>query len=85
MGRIIQPTADGSFTIFDERVGESFHSIHGAIQESLHVFIRSGFDGCQKSSVRVLEVGFGSGLNAYLTLLRAGEVQKIVEYETIEM
>lgn len=85
MGRIVKPTADGSYTIYDEGVGECFHSIHGAVQESLHVFIRSGFDGCHKFSVRVLEVGFGSGLNAFLTLLRAGELQKIVDYVAIEL
>jgi tRNA U34 5-methylaminomethyl-2-thiouridine-forming methyltransferase MnmC len=85
MGRIIKPTGDGSFTIFDEQVGECFHSIHGAVQESQHVFIRSGFDWCQKASVRVFEVGFGSGLNAYLTLIRANETQKRVDYEAIEL
>lgn len=85
IGRIIQPTADGSFTVYDERVGECFHSIHGAVQESLHVFIRSGFDWCPKNTVRILEIGFGTGLNAYLTLRRAIETKKEVEYETIEL
>jgi tRNA U34 5-methylaminomethyl-2-thiouridine-forming methyltransferase MnmC len=84
MGRKIKSTADGSFTIYDEGVGECFHSIHGAIQESEHVFIRAGFEWCQQPVVRILEVGFGSGLNAYLTLKRAHELQRQVKYTAVE-
>ncbi|MCX7987061.1 MAG: tRNA (5-methylaminomethyl-2-thiouridine)(34)-methyltransferase MnmD [Bacteroidales bacterium] len=85
MGRILQRTSDGSYTVYDERVGECFHSVHGAIQESEHVFIRAGFDWCNLDSVRILEVGFGSGLNAYLTLLRSIELNKQIYYEAIEL
>ncbi|WP_207422950.1 tRNA (5-methylaminomethyl-2-thiouridine)(34)-methyltransferase MnmD [Desertivirga brevis] len=64
-------TADGSKTIWNEAVGEHYHSRHGAFQESEHVFLKSGLQywqertGAQK--VAVLEVGFGTGLNFLLT------------------
>lgn len=66
-------TADGSKTIYNAIVGENYHSRHGALQESLHVFIKSGLEyflensSSQKSSVSILEVGFGTGLNFLLT------------------
>jgi len=60
-------TADGSSTIFNELVGENYHSKHGALQESQHVFLKSGLQHYQQLSetgtISVLEVGFGTGLN----------------------
>ncbi|PKP48499.1 MAG: SAM-dependent methyltransferase [Bacteroidetes bacterium HGW-Bacteroidetes-11] len=63
-------TEDGSHTLFNSGVGEHYHSIHGAIQESMHVFIRAGFSLASErfDNLSVLEVGFGTGLNALLTL-----------------
>jgi tRNA U34 5-methylaminomethyl-2-thiouridine-forming methyltransferase MnmC len=68
----IVKTADGSNTLFNAEVGEHYHSLHGAVQESRHVFINAGL-ACfleRKSgatSVSILEVGFGTGLNFLLT------------------
>ena len=63
-------TEDGSHTLFHSGVGEHYHSIHGAVQESMHVFIRAGFSVASErfDNLSVLEVGFGTGLNALLTL-----------------
>lgn len=64
-------TADGSDTVFHPIVGEHYHSIHGAQTESEHVFLNSGliplFEAKGLIQGRVLEVGFGTGLNAWLT------------------
>lgn len=60
-------TADGSKTLFHEQAGEHYHSKHGAVRESKHVFLTSGLqfwlDRYQQTDVRILEVGFGTGLN----------------------
>lgn len=64
-------TADGSKTIFNPEVGENYHSKHGALQESQHVFLNSGLRyflaGQETPKVSVLEVGFGTGLNFLLS------------------
>jgi len=68
--KIVQ-TADGSNTIFNSEVGENYHSRHGALQESRHVFVESGlkhFLSANKNNhVSILEVGFGTGLNFLLS------------------
>jgi tRNA U34 5-methylaminomethyl-2-thiouridine-forming methyltransferase MnmC len=71
--RQIVQSADGSHTIFLPELGEHFHSMHGALQESIHVFIQQGFLQAPVSGgqVSILEVGFGTGLNGLLTLLVA--------------
>lgn len=69
--RELVKTADGSFTLFIPEVEETYHSTHGAVQESMHVFIENGLKACDKESIRVLEVGLGTGLNAMLTLQNA--------------
>ena len=73
--RELVKTADGSFTLFIPEVQETYHSTHGAVQESMHVFIENGLKACDKEMIRVLEVGLGTGLNAMLTLQHA--TQKI--------
>ncbi len=84
----IVPTADGSNTIYNPDVGENYHSLHGALQESRHVFVNSGLsyflDINPVKDVSILEVGFGTGLNF---LLSAGfcEERKIqLNYTGIE-
>ncbi len=62
-------TSDGSNTLYLREIDEHFHSAHGAIQESNHVFIEAGLRTCKKRSLIIFEVGFGTGLNAYLTVL----------------
>lgn len=67
----IVTTADGSKTIYNSAVGENYHSRHGALQESKHVFLNSGLkyylDTYSTGSVSLLEVGFGTGLNFLLS------------------
>ena len=69
--RELKQTADGSFTLFIPEVEETYHSTHGAVQESMHVFIENGLKACNKEEIRILEVGLGTGLNAALTLQHA--------------
>lgn len=77
-------TADGSHTIISDQFGEKYHSRHGAIQESQHVFIDAGFHAVQKDSIKILELGFGTGLNALLTLKATTENSATVKYISIE-
>ena len=88
MNRKIVITDDGSSSIFSEEVNQHYHSHFGALQESMHIFIESGlcsslFFGLEKISI--LEIGFGTGLNALLTYFKAKELQKKIEYETLEL
>ena len=66
---LVTPTADGSNTLYSETIGEHYHSKHGALQESKHVFIEAGlkFASHGRSEISVLEVGFGTGLNFILS------------------
>jgi len=75
-------TADGSHSLFVEELGEHYHSINGAIQESRHIFIKNALNQVQKKDIRVLEIGFGTGLNAFLTLL---ESRKNIHYTSLEL
>lgn len=77
-------TADNSFTIFLPELNETYHSKHGAIQESMHVFIENGLKLNLKENNRVLEFGFGTGLNALLTAIFADENKESIEYTSIE-
>ncbi|MDD4645433.1 MAG: tRNA (5-methylaminomethyl-2-thiouridine)(34)-methyltransferase MnmD [Bacteroidales bacterium] len=77
-------TEDGSHTIFVPEMGEHYHSVHGAMQESLHIFIQHGFNQIQAKELSILEIGFGTGLNALLTLLISNADNKPVIYETWE-
>jgi len=64
-------TSDGSHTLFNKDLNETYHSVHGALQESLHVFIKNGLEYFSKDHppkiISILEVGFGTGLNALLS------------------
>ncbi|MGI6572681.1 MAG: tRNA (5-methylaminomethyl-2-thiouridine)(34)-methyltransferase MnmD [Fermentimonas sp.] len=84
METILKLSGDGSHTLFVPSLDEHYHSTCGAIQESLHVYIRAGFNHCDKREVNLLEIGFGTGLNAFLTLLHAEETGKTVHYTTLE-
>lgn len=103
MQRHVITTADGSTTIHLEEWNEQYHSIHGAIQEANHVYIKEGLLFCldenialEKSisfqthtkskipKISVLEIGFGTGLNAFLTLLNAQEHHIKVSYIGVE-
>lgn len=71
MKRELQLTADGSHTIAIPDMNVTYHSTHGAIQESMHVFIQAGLQALQLPAVRIFEMGFGTGLNALLTMQHA--------------
>lgn len=85
VARIIE-TEDGSHSLFSEQFAVDYHSKYGAIQESQHVFIQAGLAPvvAVKPSVRIFEMGFGSGLNAYLSLLFLNDQQKKIYFETVE-
>jgi len=83
--RIIKLTNDGSPTIYNATVNECYHSIFGAIQESQHVFIKNGFELIKKQHLNVFEMGFGTGLNAFLTLVSAEENNITTFYDAIEL
>lgn len=90
MKRNIITTADGSKTIQIEEWKEQYHSVHGAIQEAKHVFIKHGLLFCienansKLSQLSILEIGFGTGLNAFLTLLKAEELKQHIHYTGVE-
>jgi tRNA U34 5-methylaminomethyl-2-thiouridine-forming methyltransferase MnmC len=85
MNKIIV-TADGSNTLFNETIGEHYHSIHGALQESKHVFIEAGLKHVLKDreAISIFEVGFGTGLNFLLTLEYCQEQSLPLSYTAIE-
>lgn len=80
----LEPTADGSNTLFVPELNEHYHSVKGALTESQHIFIQMGLNHSQAESPRVLEIGFGTGLNAFLTLLEAEKQQREVCFTSIE-
>jgi len=80
----IVKTSDGSDTIFVPELNEHYHSIHGAVQESQHIFINNGFDYCKADPIFIFEIGFGTGLNALLTAIRSRSGSRIVSYTSIE-
>ena len=81
-------TGDGSNTIFLEDINETYHSRHGAVQESKHVFIKNGFrflvSTYPRKTIKIFEMGLGTGLNAILTALEAKKFRQSVEYTGIE-
>ncbi len=80
----IRLTADGSHTLYQTAIDETYHSTHGAIQESEFIFVNAGLRRLTKTEITVFEVGFGTGLNAFLTLLEAEKSQLNVRYITTE-
>ena len=78
-------TDDGSKTVYSGRFGEHYHSTFGAVNESNHVFIEAGYSAVAANPVSVLEIGFGTGLNAWLTLQQSGRLHRRTFYETIEL
>ncbi|HMI08023.1 MAG TPA: hypothetical protein VK528_10785, partial [Flavobacterium sp.] len=93
MKREIIQTLDGSTTIHLPEWDECYHSKHGAIQEAQHVFIRNGFSlfaspvryrSSEGKPVAVLEIGFGTGLNAFITFLEAQQTNQQINYVGVE-
>jgi len=77
-------TADGSKTLYVPELNEQYHSVNGALTESEYVFLKNGYLHHQANRVSVFEVGFGTGLNALLTALKADELKRHTTYTSIE-
>lgn len=81
---ILRETEDGSHTLYVPVIDETYHSIHGAVNESKHVFIEAGLSLIEKQEIKVLEIGFGTGLNALLVAIYAQNSGKRISYTSIE-
>jgi len=94
---IFEPTADGSLTLYVPSLDEHYHSINGAIQESQHVYLDAGLSyfinkNClvdktgaeEQAEIHVLEFGFGTGLNAFLTAVEAEKQNIKINYVALE-
>ena len=84
MKREIIKTEDGSTSIHLPDWNESYHSKHGAIQEAYHVFIHNGFSLFEGKSISILEIGFGTGLNSFISYLEAKRLDKSIDYVGVE-
>ena len=77
-------TEDGSHSLFDEELNETYHSTRGARGESMHVFIREGLEhwlsGNQAEEIKILEIGLGTGLNAFLTTQFANQHNQKIHF-----
>lgn len=84
MKRKIIVTGDGSKTIQIEDWNEQYHSKHGALQEAYHVFIEHGLRMFANQQLKILEIGFGTGLNALITHLEAPKLDLTIDYVGVE-
>jgi tRNA U34 5-methylaminomethyl-2-thiouridine-forming methyltransferase MnmC len=82
--RKIITTLDGSTTIQLVEWDECYHSKNGAIQEAYHVFIKNGLEFFENKPVSILEIGFGTGLNALITYLEAEKQNQKINYTGVE-
>lgn len=85
MKREVVLTDDGSSSIFLPELNEHYHSSRGALQEARHVFIQNGFHFFNKTELRIFEMGFGTGLNALLTLKESITHELKVQYTGVEV
>lgn len=84
MKREIIQTQDGSTTIQITEWNECYHSKFGAIQEAQHVFIKNGLSLFENKTISILEIGFGTGLNAFITFLESKKLHQIIDYVGVE-
>lgn len=84
MKRSIIQTRDGSTTIQIDEWDECYHSRFGAIQEAQHVFIKNGLSLFENESISILEIGFGTGLNAFITFLESKKLHQTIDYVGVE-
>jgi tRNA U34 5-methylaminomethyl-2-thiouridine-forming methyltransferase MnmC len=82
--REIFQTLDGSTTIHLPDWNESYHSKHGAIQEAYHVFIQNGLLTFNNQPISILEIGFGTGLNAFITYIESKKSNQKIDYYGVE-
>jgi len=81
----LRTTQDGSHTLYVPELDEYYHSMYGAIQESVHVFLKQGFLSMEGGNIIIFEIGFGTGLNAFLTYIEAEKINREVVYHSIEL
>ncbi|MEA3447788.1 MAG: tRNA (5-methylaminomethyl-2-thiouridine)(34)-methyltransferase MnmD [Bacteroidota bacterium] len=84
MNRIVQ-TKDHSYTLYSDVFNEHYHSVNGALTESTHIFIQNGLHAANKQKINILEIGFGTGLNAVLTHLETTQQHLNVTYHGIDL
>ena len=84
MKREFITTEDGSITIHLPEMQESYHSKFGAIQEANHVFIQNGLNLTKGQPISVLEIGFGTGLNAFITYCESTKNKQVIDYTGVE-
>jgi tRNA U34 5-methylaminomethyl-2-thiouridine-forming methyltransferase MnmC len=77
-------TEDGSHTLYIREIDEHYHSVHGALTESRHVFIDAGLRSVEGTRLEIFEMGFGTGLNAFLTLAEIRGSGRTVHYTGLE-
>lgn len=85
----LKTTADGSSTIFNYELDEHYHSVHGALKESLHVYIENGLNYFLNKypdykMIDILEIGWGTGLNCILSILYNNSLNQTIKYSGIE-
>jgi tRNA U34 5-methylaminomethyl-2-thiouridine-forming methyltransferase MnmC len=78
-------TEDGSNTLYSDTFKDQYHSFFGALQESNFIYIQTGLNYCEQNSIKIFEVGFGTGLNAILTFIEGFKKNIIIDYHTIEL
>ena len=86
MEREIRTTQDGSKTLYIKDLNENYHSHHGALQEANHVFIKNGLNLVNYYEINILELGFGTGLNALVTIndFLKNDKNHVINYFTVE-
>ena len=85
MERELVITNDGSHSLFVPKINECYHSRHGSIVEAEHVFIKNGLLAEKNKHLNILEIGFGTGLNALLTAKKAKQKNLYISYHAIEL
>ena len=76
-------TNDGSHSLFVKKLNETYHSIHGSIVESNHVFIKNGLNFISKLNINILEIGFGTGLKSTNTFKFKSEKSELYKFRTL--
>jgi len=82
--REVSITNDGSKTLYVPELDEHYHSVHGAYNEAMHVFIDAGLNSLNLDETNILEIGFGTGLNALLTLRESLQFDQKINYTGVE-
>ncbi len=81
----LKKTGDGSYTLYHPELDEHYHSVHGALAESTHVFLKAGLEVLKGKELHVFEMGFGTGLNAFLAAKWAEKHKVKLVYHTVEL